>query len=210
MAAKVIEWTVFAVAMLAALTVHEVAHGYVADRMGDPTPRMSGRLSLNPLKHLDFLGTLVFVMTQMVGWAKPVPVNPMNFSEPRRAMLWVSLAGPLANFALALVAAGLFRLIMGQVSSEALLANRHGIFILVITLNWFVIINVALGIFNMIPIPPLDGSNVLAALLPESLLISYKKFARLGPFLLILLILSPFASKVLAPAITYLHHLLIR
>ena len=98
--------------VLIAVTFHELAHGYVADRLGDPTARLAGRLTINPLKHLDPIGTLVFIVTRMIGWAKPVPVNPYNLRNPKKDMIWVSLAGPAANLIIAFIAAVVFRILL--------------------------------------------------------------------------------------------------
>ena len=111
----IIRISILAVPILLAVTVHEVAHGWAASKLGDDTARLAGRLTLNPIKHLDLVGTLVFLVTQMVGWAKPVPVNPYNFRNPRQDMLWVSAAGPGANLILAGLFAVIFRGISGNV-----------------------------------------------------------------------------------------------
>src|SRR2546422_1034285 len=139
-------------AVLIAATCHEFAHALVADRLGDPTARQLGRLSLNPLVHLDLLGTLFFVLFSF-GWARPVPVNDRNFANPRLGMLLVAVAGPLANVALAF-ALGLL------VQTQGLAGTLWGD--LASMLVW---INIVLAVFNLIPIPPLDGSRILEALL---------------------------------------------
>ncbi|MDY6851717.1 MAG: site-2 protease family protein, partial [Thermodesulfobacteriota bacterium] len=108
--------SILALPVLLAVTMHEVAHGWVADKLGDDTARQAGRLTLNPLKHLDLIGTLVFFITRMVGWAKPVPINPMNFRYPRQDMIWVAAAGPAANLCLAVLFALLFRLLASMVN----------------------------------------------------------------------------------------------
>src|SRR3989304_3031407 len=144
------------VPMLLAITFHELAHGWVADRLGDPTPRLSGRLTFNPIKHLDLVGPLVFFFTRMIGWAKPVPVNPYNFRNPRQDMIWVALAGPLTNLALAAASALAFRglewLAFSSYSSVLILTPVMHM------ARASVIINVGQAVFNIIPIPPLDGS----------------------------------------------------
>jgi len=106
------QWAVAIPPMLLAISVHEASHGWVADRLGDHTARDSGRLTLNPLKHLDVVGTLVFILTRLIGWAKPVPVNPYNLRNPRRDMLWVSLAGPGSNMLVALASALVYRILV--------------------------------------------------------------------------------------------------
>ncbi|MGQ9512773.1 site-2 protease family protein [Thermodesulfitimonas sp.] len=138
-------------AVVVGLTVHEFAHGWVADRCGDPTARYAGRLTLNPLKHVDPVGLLLLYLAGF-GWARPVPVNPYNFRNRRQGMLLVSLAGPVANLGVALLAAVLLGLLgMGNSPLNDLLR----------AMIW---INVVLAVFNLLPVPPLDGSKVLAAL----------------------------------------------
>jgi Zn-dependent protease len=164
------------VAAFVAIVFHEYAHGYVAFRLGDPTAREHGRLTLNPLAHIDPIGTLLlplllalFRSPFVFGWAKPVPINPSYFRNPFRGMLFVAIAGPVTNLSLALVATGVGRLALAAVSPDALLQKTflsnlaHAGFFL---LGYFVIVNIVLAVFNMIPIPPLDGSRVLAYLLP--------------------------------------------
>jgi Zn-dependent protease len=140
-------------AVVVGLTVHEFAHGWVADRCGDPTARYAGRLTLNPLKHVDPVGLLLLYLAGF-GWARPVPVNPYNFRDRRQGLLLVSLAGPVANLGVALLAAVLLGLSgMGNPTLNDLLR----------VMIW---INVVLAVFNLLPVPPLDGSKVLAALMP--------------------------------------------
>jgi Zn-dependent protease len=193
------EVSILAVPFLMAITFHEYAHGYVAYRLGDPTAKNEGRLTLNPIKHLDPMGTLVLVLTRMIGWAKPVPVDPRYFRDPRKGMIYVSLAGATANFMLALVFALLFRaliLFMGsgitptglQLLVPALLMCQAGVFL-----------NLYLGAFNLLPIPPLDGSKVLAGLLPPHLAIGYMQIERYGMLLIILLIFLGAFRYLLAP-----------
>jgi Zn-dependent protease len=181
-------------AVLVAATVHEFAHALVADRLGDPTPRALGRLSLNPLVHLDLLGTLFFVIFGF-GWAKPVPVNPRHFADPRRGMLQVALAGPLANVTMAFLVGALLKLPNlpgGPVVAE-----------LLSTLIW---INVILAIFNLIPIPPLDGSRILEALLGGRQAITYARLQPYGTILLLVLLYTGIVSRVMMPAVQWLYH----
>lgn len=153
-------------AILLALTVHEYAHAKVASAMGDPTARMQGRMTLNPLSHIDPMGFLCLLLAGF-GWAKPVPVNPYFFSNPRRAMMWSSAAGPLANLAAAVACAGVFRLLG---SSEGLLAGLLAVGIFY---------NVTLALFNLLPIHPLDGSHVLKGLLSPTAAAAFSKYDRL-------------------------------
>jgi len=175
---RILEVVLSLVAVFMAIVLHEVAHGYVAFRLGDPTARSRGRLTLNPLAHIDPIGTILVPLVLAVlnlplfGWAKPVPVNPNYFRNPFRGMLYVAAAGPGTNIALALVTAGLGRFLLMLVPNSLLFgppslsANlTRAVFFL---LGAFVIYNVLLALFNMIPIPPLDGSRVLTYFLPPS------------------------------------------
>lgn len=167
--------------ILLALTVHEFAHGWVADKKGDPTARYAGRLTLNPLSHLDPFGTLMFLLAGF-GWAKPVPVDPRYLRRPKQDMLWISLAGPAANvlcaFAVGLVLRAT-RLSPAASQSESLLS------ILYMT----VFFNLVLAMFNLIPIPPLDGSKILMGLLPPSQEYRFRALERYGFAILMGLIL---------------------
>ena len=163
------------VAAFLAIVFHEYAHGFVAYRLGDPTAREHGRLTLNPLAHIDPVGTVLLPLLlalfglPVFGWAKPVPVNAGYFRNPFRGMLFVAISGPVTNLAFALLATAIGRLALSAVRITFLLQesfvaslSRAGFFLL----GYFVIINVVLAVFNMIPIPPLDGSRVLSYLLP--------------------------------------------
>ena len=182
------------VSVLIAATCHEFAHALVADRLGDPTPRALGRLSLNPLVHLDLLGTLFFVVFGF-GWAKPVPVNPRHFADPRRGMLQVALAGPLANITIAFLVGALLRLPDlpgGPVAGEMLSS-----------LVW---INIILAVFNLIPIPPLDGSRILESLLGGRQALTYARLQPYGTLLLLVLLYSGAVGRVMLPAVRWLYH----
>ena len=185
--------------MLLAITVHEYAHGLVADRLGDPTPRIAGRLSLNPIKHLDPVGTIVFFLTRMIGWAKPVPVNPLNLKNGERSMVWVALAGPFSNLLLAVVgkvlyegffSAGLHQSLPQSWSLPLLLMIRTGI-----------MLNLALALFNLIPIPPLDGGRILLGALPKGHSLAWLE--NYGFIILILLIFTGTLNLILMPFLHY-------
>jgi Zn-dependent protease len=173
---QILEIVLSLIAVFAAIVFHEVSHGYVAFRLGDPTARNQGRLTLNPLAHIDPVGTvlvpivLAIVNAPLFGWAKPVPINPHYFRNPFRGMLYVAVSGPGANFVLALVTAGLGHLLLLGVPGSVLFVpgslGANLIRALLFLLGVFVIYNVLLGLFNMIPIPPLDGSRVLTYFLP--------------------------------------------
>ena len=178
--------------ILLALTFHEYAHAYTAYRCGDDTARQSGRLTLNPLRHLDPLGTIMIFIVHF-GWAKPVPVNPNRLRNPKKDMLWISAAGPLANMVLALASGLLIRVLLTiGVTPERHTAIGLLFFMVIMSLQ----INLALAIFNILPIAPLDGSKILSALLPAR----YEKLIyfleRYGPFILIGLIIFGQATGV--------------
>jgi len=169
--------------LIFAITIHEYAHGWVAYKLGDPTAKYMGRLTLNPIAHIDPFGTillpLILVMLHLppIGWAKPVPVNFMSLRNPKRDMLWVGIAGPAANMLLALSLVAILKLLPGV--AHTILGQ---VFI------FGVVINVILAIFNLVPIPPLDGSRIVSALLPYRYVASYNKIQPYG-FIIILVLL---------------------
>ena len=179
---------------LMAVTLHELAHGVVADKFGDPTARLLGRLTLNPLRHLDPIGTIA-VLFFGFGWARPVPVNANNLRHPRRDMIWVTLSGPLTNLGMALLSALLLRLLHWL--QQGLPASAAGASLLLDPLLLMsacsLYINVILGIFNLLPLPPLDGGRVLMSLLPEPQAL---RLARLEPFGLLLLVFLVFFTRL--------------
>jgi Zn-dependent protease len=198
--------SLLAVPVLLAVTVHEVAHGWVAYRLGDPTAKLAGRLTLNPLKHLDPVGTLAFIITRMVGWAKPVPINPANLRRPRQDMVWVAAAGPAANVLLAVGFALLYHLagrLLAGVAPEAIVVP------LLLIAQTGVYVNVGLAIFNILPVPPLDGGNIALGLLPRDLAIRYDRLRPYGFLLLLVLIFTGAVAKVVFPVIHVLAALLL-
>lgn len=199
--------SVMLVPALMAITCHEVSHGFVADRFGDQTARYMGRLTLNPLKHLDIIGTLmVFVVG--IGWAKPVPVNFNNLRHPKRDMIWVAAAGPVTNFILASLSALALRFTAGYGEH---LAEGGGLALflepIMLMLAFSVYINLLLAIFNLIPVPPLDGGRVVVGLLPYRQSMAY---ARIEPYGMIIIIVLVFFTNIFSYLIMPVLHLGIR
>ncbi len=183
---KLLYLMISVIALLPALTFHEWAHGYMAYKLGDATAKADGRLSLNPLDHLDPMGTLMLLIVGF-GWAKPVPVNTRHFRKPRRDFALTAFAGPMMNFIVALVAAFLYVLTwyivryadLSGITAEAIL----------IIFSYSMVFNIGLGLFNLIPLPPLDGSNILMCLLPNTLAAKYSKVRYYSRYIFIGLIL---------------------
>jgi Zn-dependent protease len=181
----------FLPALLFSLTFHEAAHAWMSNRLGDPTARLLGRLSLNPLVHLDLFGTMMlFVSGFRFGWAKPVPVDPHNFREPRRGMVLTAAAGPASNILLAIICGALIRAIL----SSGVPVGIMKAFTAVIAQS--LITNVGLAVFNMIPLPPLDGSRILVGISPPEWGRSIYYLERFGPLLLMAVIFLGMFSGV--------------
>ncbi len=196
--------------ILLSLSVHEFSHGKAADVLGDPTPRSMGRLTLNPIAHLDPIGALVLLLTRRFGWAKPVPINPRNFRNPARDIMVVSLAGPASNVGLAIGFSLVFRFILFLLEMGALTyAVGNFTFFLIEMIQIGIIINLALAIFNLLPVPPLDGSKILRGLLP------YRYHRHLnfleGPYgfiIIILLLFTGVLGRVISPIIFFFYNIL--
>lgn len=171
--------------LLFALTFHEAAHGWMALRLGDPTAKLLGRLTLNPLVHLDPLGTLIFIIPPHIGWAKPVPVDVRYLKHPRRDMMWIALAGPVSNIILAF-AFGMILRGMNAVGHDFSSPAERA---LVNMVAWSVVLNLSLAAFNMIPIFPLDGSKVLTGLLSPTAAARFQQLEPIGPIILLGIIL---------------------
>lgn len=183
------EWIIQLPVLFFSIVCHEYAHGYVAHKNGDDTAYLMGRLTFNPLAHLDLVGTIVVPILcklwgmPMFGWAKPVPVNPLRLNEMRRGMMKVSFAGPLSNLLLAVLFAALFKI--------SLLAGGQGTFqALGAAMRYGVLINLMLAFFNLIPIAPLDGSKILSGLLPLDKALAYERHAPYGMWILLALVMT--------------------
>ncbi len=186
------ELLIIAPPILLALSFHEYAHAYIANKFGDDTAKQSGRLTLNPLAHLDPIGTIMIFLVHF-GWAKPVPVNLHRLRNPKKDMLWISAAGPLANMILALISGLLLRFIFAFGGAP----NQHSIIgLLIYAVFWSLQINLALAIFNLLPIAPLDGSKILFGLLPVKHGDKIYFLERYGPFILLGLIIFGRATGV--------------
>lgn len=195
--------SIMLVPALMAVTVHEVAHGFFADRFGDPTARLLGRLSPNPVRHLDPVGTLALLIFGF-GWARPVPVNFQNLRNPKGDMIWVALAGPLANLTLAILSAFVLRGIL--LAADFVPAHQkmafHVLEPLALMAGFSLYINIILAVFNLLPVPPLDGGRVMVGVLPPR---QAELLARIEPFGFILIIFLIFFTDLyrlfLAPII---------
>jgi Zn-dependent protease len=194
--------------LIASLTFHEAAHAWTANQLGDPTARLLGRLTLNPAVHIDPIGTVVFPLVAMItgfpliGWAKPVPVDMRHLRHPRRDFAIVAIAGPISNLLLATVGALVFRAVVDPESAQASDMLANGLFL-------FVMLNVLLAVFNMIPIPPLDGGNVLMGVLPESMAAMVEQLRPWGFLLIYALMLTGVLSMIIAPVFRFVQTVLL-
>ena len=189
---------------LVCITLHELSHGFVAYKLGDNTAKDRGRLTLNPLKHLDVMGLLMLLVFH-VGWAKPVPVNMYNFKNPKRGMALTALAGPVSNFLITLV----FMFLFGFAYTIVLAHYSEPGYYLLQMLQLTAYISLGLGMFNLIPIPPLDGSKVLLSVISDSSYQKLMRYERYGMILMILLVSTGVIGKPLSAAIEYIYNLLI-
>lgn len=189
------------ISILGAMIIHEYSHAWMANKLGDPTAKYSGRLTLNPINHFDPIGTTVLIFTFIAsvisggggicfGWAKPVPINPYNFKDYIKGSMWVGLAGPSSNFILAIISGALIKY-------EIIPANSFwGLFLV-----YFILINICLGIFNLLPIPPLDGSKILTGILPKDLAYKFIEFeeknSKFIMIAIIFILITPFGRIIL-------------
>ena len=202
--------------VLFAITIHEASHGWAANKMGDPTAYAMGRVTLNPIAHIDPIGTILLPLVLVImgappfGWAKPVPVNPLNLRDPRRDNLIISAAGPLSNFTVAFIAFLCLKLLL-FLNPSLLYTSRgfpgpaEGIFMI---LYWTIAINVILAVFNLIPIPPLDGSGVLMGLISEEAAAKYEQIRPYGFMILLILIMTGFIGRILGVVVRIVNEII--
>jgi Zn-dependent protease len=185
--------------LLFSVIIHEISHGYAALRLGDPTAQEMGRLTLNPIPHIDLMGSIIVPLFSiltvgqvLIAWAKPVPINPMNFSNRQRDDIIVSAVGPISNLIMALLCAiaTIILLRIQPIIGDAAASSAFFVFLSKMFYRG-IYLNVILGVFNLVPIPPLDGSHVLAAFLPEDVAAAYSKIGFAGIFLILILMRIP-------------------
>lgn len=204
--------------LLFAITLHEAAHGYVANKLGDKTALMLGRVSLNPIKHIDLFGTIILPILMLVlskfsfafGWAKPVPVNSNQLRHPKRDMALVAIAGPFANLLMAIFWAGIAKvgLLLGTNTNDFIARDLSAFLFTAGTFG--ISINIILMVLNLIPIPPLDGSRIVASFLSSSAARAYERIERYGLWILLGLIVFGLLGRILTPPVMYLTTLIRR
>ncbi len=184
--------------LLISLTIHEYSHGYVAYKLGDPTAKDAGRLSLNPLRHLDPVGTLMMIIAR-IGWAKPVPINPSYFKDPKKGTILVSIGGPLSNLLMAFIGVILFE-ITYVISYANIVAGETFVIYYMNFLVLFFSVNINLAVFNLLPVPPLDGSKILSGILPTEVYFRYMQKERIIGiiFIMIVMVFPTALSRVLS------------
>jgi len=186
--------------LLFSITIHEFAHGFMSNKLGDDTGSVMGRLTLNPMAHIDLIGTIILPLISIVtgapvfGWAKPVPINPYRLNNPKRDMMLIGLAGPVSNMLMALLA-GLAIKVFGTIDSMAFSLPLF---------QYLLVLNIILAVFNLVPIPPLDGSHIVSGLLPSRWAYEYEKLGQYGFFILIFLLMSGVLWNILGPIVVIL------
>ena len=214
---SIIEGIISLFVVLFAITVHEASHGLAALKMGDPTAYQLGRISLNPISHIDPIGTILLPLMLIImgappfGWAKPVPVNPLNLKNPRKDNLIISIAGPASNISVAVIAFIVLKILMNL--NPSLFYSSGGGFSnllspLITIVYYTIVINVILAFFNLIPIPPLDGSGVVMGLISEEAAQKYEQIRPYGFFILILLIMTGFIGRILGVVLRIVNSLI--
>ncbi len=215
MTALILKLIIFAPGLIFAVTLHEVAHGWVAYRLGDPTAKLSGRLTINPIRHIDLFGSIllpaVLLLTHsrfLFGYAKPVPVNFSMLKNPKRDIILVSVAGCVVNFMLAIASSILFHIGIALFTPSV---PMYGTIIepVLLMLQYSILINLVLGIFNLIPIPPLDGGRILMAILPYEWSIKFSRIEPYGMVILIILMFSGILGRFVFPIINIMSSILI-
>lgn len=200
------------IGLLLALSVHEAAHAWTASKLGDPTARMLGRVTLNPIVHIDPVGTILLPLVAfalnapIIGWAKPVPVDTRYLKQPKRDFMWIALAGPASNLVLAILSSLVLRVLPYLPVSAGAIDILTPLFIFTQT---FLYLNVLLAVFNMIPVPPLDGSNVVAAFLPPNLALTWDRLRPYGIFVLYGLMFTGVLRLLIGPPSVLLTRLLL-
>ena len=192
---------------LIALTFHEFAHGWVSGKLGDPTPKREGRMTLNPMAHLDLYGTILMILTGF-GWAKPVMVNPMYYKDKKKGMALVGIAGPIMNILLAFAGLLIFAVVLIAVSKAGADVNSMSLFSYIMRL--FVVRNLCFAVFNLIPIPPLDGSRVVSMFLPDSAYYKLMQLERYSMIIIIVLSLTGMFDTLIGTGVNALYGGMIR
>jgi len=200
---------IYSIPVIFAITVHEVAHGWIASKLGDQTARLMGRLTLNPFKHIDPVGTILVPIVMLIftpfllGWAKPVPVDWRNLRKPRHDMAWVAVAGPAANLLMLI-----FWTLLLKVMLLSGVAEQNYALPFVAMSMAGIFINITLMVLNLIPIPPLDGSRIVSALLPARLSIIYNRLEAYGMMIVLLLMFTGILSDLFMPVVFRLQRLI--